>query len=451
MRTPLRPLSVLIVCLAAQAPLPALAARGNQPGTYVPDPSGWNQYVYTHDGDWKRETFYVMGDADGSPLFKLTATGETSFTATPTDYVLGHVTRNKLHHGAVVDKNGNVLGIAYKTDGLGKILAIRNNPNAKSAVGATATDKINAILNNPDAEGDYAGGLVTGINVAVPPVVPGSPLNPTPIPTPNPAPLPPAPNHPTPAPNQPPAPVDPATITTDAQFGALKPEQQDALCNQQRPSPNTTIEVNCDLKNVNSLDAFLKLTNTFTKERKMSLLNRMDPMQRGQVCAPFNRKGDGSIGVAPSSDDSFQALGQDTSACAGISNPAARQECLSKIRALKTKNQPAASLPTGADDIRDACVAFINHGTVSPDRNNASTTIPPLEHDGGAGGSTPKPDGNFQTNLANGIGFGAAGLVLGSFFGGPLVMAAVALTIGLAAFYASKTINTPKDDKKKDK
>jgi hypothetical protein len=57
-----------------------------------------------------------------------------------------------------------------------------------------------------------------------------------------------------------------------------------------------------------------------------------------------------------------------------------------------------------------------------------------------------KPDPNFYRNVANGMGFGIFGLIVGSLFGGPLVMIAAAAIIGGGAFALSKHLNKPKKD-----
>ncbi|MDE2509626.1 MAG: hypothetical protein KGL74_00765, partial [Elusimicrobia bacterium] len=58
-----------------------------------------------------------------------------------------------------------------------------------------------------------------------------------------------------------------------------------------------------------------------------------------------------------------------------------------------------------------------------------------------------KPDPNFYRNVANGMAFGMFGLILGSFFGGPLVMLAGAAILGGGAFALSRHLNKPKDGK----
>jgi hypothetical protein len=53
----------------------------------------------------------------------------------------------------------------------------------------------------------------------------------------------------------------------------------------------------------------------------------------------------------------------------------------------------------------------------------------------------------FYGDVSNGVALGMVGLVVGSFFGGPLVFAAFALAAGVSGYYLSKSINK-KDDKK---
>jgi hypothetical protein len=55
----------------------------------------------------------------------------------------------------------------------------------------------------------------------------------------------------------------------------------------------------------------------------------------------------------------------------------------------------------------------------------------------------PKPDTNFWQNVSNGMGFGLAGLLLASFFGGPALILAVGLAAGVGGYFFSKSINNP--------
>ncbi len=66
-------------------------------------------------------------------------------------------------------------------------------------------------------------------------------------------------------------------------------------------------------------------------------------------------------------------------------------------------------------------------------------------------GDDPKPDTNFYTNMGNGIAAGIGGLLLASFFGGPLLMLAAAVVCGVGAYYLSKSIDDPPSPAKKDK
>ena len=115
-------------------------------------------------------------------------------------------------------------------------------------------------------------------------------------------------------------------------------------------------------------------------------------------------------------------------------------------------------------DLRDYCATMLagvtGGGTQATIPTIGTSAVPPSpgtigkDHEDsdkddkdGKGGKHKKGDPNFYTNLANGMAVGIAGLILGSFFGGPLIMAAVAIVAGVGAFLLSSSINRPKDDK----
>lgn len=59
-----------------------------------------------------------------------------------------------------------------------------------------------------------------------------------------------------------------------------------------------------------------------------------------------------------------------------------------------------------------------------------------------------KSDPHFYDNLGNGIAFGIGGMLLGSFFGGPLMILAVGLAAGVGGYYFAKANDEPKKKKK---
>jgi hypothetical protein len=118
---------------------------------------------------------------------------------------------------------------------------------------------------------------------------------------------------------------------------------------------------------------------------------------------------------------------------------------------------PAKPKPGDASSFDDAAKldACRKYATTLPRGGNITGGGPkdvptPAGQPGTDKDNTPKekkPDPNFYRNVANGMAFGLFGMILGSFFGGPLVMLAAAAVIGGAAYATSKHINKPKDDK----
>ena len=128
-------------------------------------------------------------------------------------------------------------------------------------------------------------------------------------------------------------------------------------------------------------------------------------------------------------------------------------------------NPASDTVPT--QDVRNACKAFaaIRSSGKQDSKGGKSSGIDGEDKDCGktagkhakAAGSDAapcetkpdKPDMSaFYGDLSNGVALGLAGMVLGSFFGGPLVFAAFALAAGVGGYYLSKSINK-KDDSKK--
>ena len=142
----------------------------------------------------------------------------------------------------------------------------------------------------------------------------------------------------------------------------------------------------------------------------------------------------------------------------GADQPAtlkARRDCMDAINKCKEgasapKQTPPPAPASGGptDAIRSACAAFsLNNG------GGGDSQKPTI----GAGKDVPLPgekpedkkeDKQFYGNLANGMAFGIAGMILGTFFGGPAVIAAFAVVIGVGAYVLSKVVTAPKDDKK---
>lgn len=135
-----------------------------------------------------------------------------------------------------------------------------------------------------------------------------------------------------------------------------------------------------------------------------------------------------------------------------------QSDCVAKVNACKAPSTPApASTPlpaTGAptDAVRAACVAFdqgAGNGNPNPKQNIGAGKIAVDKALPGEVTEDKKADANFYTNLGNGVALGIGGLLLASFFGGPVLMLAVAVAAGVGGYYVSKSITEPKDDKKK--
>lgn len=141
-----------------------------------------------------------------------------------------------------------------------------------------------------------------------------------------------------------------------------------------------------------------------------------------------------------------------------------RNACIAQINACQP--QTAGDKPLTIDSsklpkaLRDYCATLLT--------NNASTggNTPNIGTGGvvpSPGSSAPgddkekkkdddkKPDANFYSNLGNGVAMGIFGLLVASFFGGPLLMLGAAVVLGVGGYYASKHIQAPPDDKDKKK
>ncbi|MFI5344940.1 MAG: hypothetical protein ACHQ51_01060 [Elusimicrobiota bacterium] len=214
-----------------------------------------------------------------------------------------------------------------------------------------------------------------------------------------------------------------------------------------------------------------KLAAVYEKYRKILAIRDNDtfttlsPTQQKDVCAPYKNAvingGGASVATAACAPEE---KAQKVLACAKD------KDCISRVAAecdpsaAKKSNAPAASLPPITDPAVKAACASLNaqpDDTPPPDSGKKPAVVGdvPAASCGGkttanpgstagtdkeCGAADKKPDPNLYRNIANGMAFGMFGLILGSFFGGPLVMLAGAAIIGGAAYAASKYLNTPK-------
>ena len=124
-----------------------------------------------------------------------------------------------------------------------------------------------------------------------------------------------------------------------------------------------------------------------------------------------------------------------------ITNPSIKDACDQLLRNAKPSSSGPSDLhptvtvasPTGKED----CGAKPKAGS-DPSAKAGS--------DKDTSCKEKKPDPQFYRNVTTGMAFGMFGLILGSFFGGPLMMAAAAAVIGGGAFMLSKHLNAPKKE-----
>ncbi len=173
-------------------------------------------------------------------------------------------------------------------------------------------------------------------------------------------------------------------------------------------------------------------------------------------------KGMAITGGAASCGDVAVNASADMIACMKMPTGTAAQEkqrsdCMAKASACKEQKPAAAPASTLTPEVQQACKDFLAGLSPNPNptRSDVSTPAPPspttsasqtpLTADLTDTGSSKKSksDPNFLPNLTNAIPFGLGGLLLGSFFGGPLLMLAVGLVAGVGAYYLSKSINAP--------
>ena len=196
-----------------------------------------------------------------------------------------------------------------------------------------------------------------------------------------------------------------------------------------------------------------------TAPTKRDEFDRLTAHQKEKFCEPYlagGGSGAATTEVKTAKEQLVKASGGDAQANGQIDGNTATGDVGS---APKSTGKKSAD---GKDDLKKACNDFAAAG---PRQRSSSTdtsgvektpscTKKPGDHSKSAKGDAEgckdkeKTDlTQFYGDLSNGISFGLAGLVIGSFFGGPLVFAAFALVAGVGAYYLSKKINT-KDDKK---
>ena len=171
--------------------------------------------------------------------------------------------------------------------------------------------------------------------------------------------------------------------------------------------------------------------------------DRLNDAQKEKFCEPFLLAGGSAAPVASEKSAKAQL----------IKTSAGESQAKGQIDGNTAKGdvvgvpKPTSQQSVAAAWQREACADFVAH--------KAQVGLPgrlgPLAVEDKAPGENPpeeKKDKHFYGNLANGMSFGIAGLVLGAFFGGPLVMAAFAIAAGVGAYYMSKHINSPEEDKK---
>jgi hypothetical protein len=248
----------------------------------------------------------------------------------------------------------------------------------------------------------------------------------------------------------------PETTPGDVKPGDVKPGTQ-ALSERQQ-------KLLADLKLKDAYDKELKDAGTDPdkvaavnlKYRKALALSdkasydELSPEQMKDVCAPFKNAVVNGAGAAQSGD--FAADGSAQAQLQTIAGALGATPAPASAQTKQTQAQaPASIFPPGTDPkVKEACVALnANTGPQNgpgPTPNVGGSVPQPATTDTEAGDAKKGLDPKFFKNLGAGMAFGVFGLVLGSFFGGPLVMAAAALVIGGGAFALSKFLNTPKKE-----
>jgi hypothetical protein len=173
--------------------------------------------------------------------------------------------------------------------------------------------------------------------------------------------------------------------------------------------------------------------------------NALTEAQENKLCTDVDAAG-GANGCAASITDA-----------AGVPDcmkqRGATPEATAALQKQCTQKPVCTASPSGdqpSDDLRADCrVCKANHGCKKSGKSSsmAEVATPPSAS---TGTDTNKPaqkgreeDKGFYNNMTNGMAAGMFGIVLGSFFGGPLVIAAFALAAGVGAYYLSKHVTKP--------
>ena len=223
-------------------------------------------------------------------------------------------------------------------------------------------------------------------------------------------------------------------------------------------------------------------TPDFKNTRTLPEFNLLSDAEKKALCSmitPGTGGGMDSCGDILANADAATAKCMSATGDTPTAKAKAKSDCMAKVNACKAPANAPASTPapapsngTPTDAIRAACVAF-NAGAAPPDpRPNIgtgdvtgsgidkspcpgakpATAGAPGDHSGKDVDPCPKdgdkgPDPNFYTNLGNGVAFGIGGLLLASFFGGPLLMIGVAVAAGVGGYFFSKSNTEPKKGK----
>ena len=150
----------------------------------------------------------------------------------------------------------------------------------------------------------------------------------------------------------------------------------------------------------------------------------------------------------------------------------AKSDCMAKVNACKVQASGTSGIPSSnlPKDMRDYCAKFLADasGPTPPISSGGLTKTPSgidtspcpgskvKAGDPGAPASSDtnpcpkKPekapsDPNFLSNVGNGMMMGLSAMLLGSFFGGPLLMLAVGIAAGIGGYFVSKKITAPDD------
>ncbi|MFI5362485.1 MAG: hypothetical protein ACHQ49_10990 [Elusimicrobiota bacterium] len=222
----------------------------------------------------------------------------------------------------------------------------------------------------------------------------------------------------------------------------------------------------------------LKYRKTLAR-RNIDAFNNLTHAQKKDVCdLDKNTVASGMVSVATGACDPAQMTQDIISAkCKGDAECMKNFKC--DVTAPQTAAPPAAvpsdskiTDPTGK--VQSACAGLLPEDTEGDHKGRSAVTKDskakldknpcpkatqvagkPGDPAAGDDGAKENPcgekkafDDRWSNNLANAMPFALSALVLGSFFGGPLVMAAFAVAAGVGAYLLSKKIGAPpkKDD-----